>query len=84
MRRLATDADFRVAYTTDPVLAITTAGIPVTSDDLTRLEKLGAPQLEQIAIGMAALAGAATASAGLESEGTHTLLYAIIAAALIA
>jgi hypothetical protein len=84
LRKLATDPDFRVAFANDPVLAVTSSSITLTTVDLTRLEKLSPQQLEMVATGIQALAGAATAGSGLRSEGTHTLVYAIIVAILLA
>jgi hypothetical protein len=84
LRKIATDPDFRVAFATDPVLAITASDITLTTSDLTRLEKLSPQQLELVATGIQALAGAATAGSGLRSEGTNTLVYAIIVALLLA
>ena len=84
LRKIATDPDFRVAFASDPVLAVTSSNITLTTVDLTRLEKLSPQQLEMVAVGIQALAGAATAGSGLQSEGTHTLVYAIIVALLLA
>jgi hypothetical protein len=85
LRMIAADADFRVAFTEDPVAAITNAELKLTTADLTRLEKLTPEQLETIATGIQVLsaAGSAAAAAGARSEGTNTLIYALIAAALI-
>jgi hypothetical protein len=84
LRKIATDPDFRVAFANDPVLAITSSDITLTTLDLTRLEKLSPQQLETVATGIQSLAGAATASSGLQADGTNTLIYAIIVALLLA
>ena len=85
LRRIIKDPDFRTQFVADPVLAITTAGIPVTTADLAKLTALTPEQIEQLSQGIGALAGAA--SAGLQqakTEGTNTLVYAIIVALILA
>lgn len=82
LRKIVTDPSFRAQYAQDPLLAITAAGIRITTADWGRLSKLTPAQLEQAAQGVTAIAGAA--GAGLRSEGgTNTLIYAIIVALLI-
>jgi hypothetical protein len=83
LRKIASDADFRVQFAADPIAAITGADLKITTRDYERLERLTASQLEQVAQGIAVLAGAGAAS-GLRSDGTNTLVYAIIVALLLA
>lgn len=83
LRKIASDADFRLLFATDPIAAITGAGLQLTTSDYDRLEQLNAAQLEQVATGINVLAGAGTAS-GLAPEGTNTLVYAIIVALILA
>jgi hypothetical protein len=84
LRKIATDASFRLLFANDPLAAITGAGLKITTRDYERLQKLTAAQLEQVAQGLAVLAGASGASGLSEADGTHTLVYAIIVALLLA
>ncbi len=86
LRKIVTDANFRVQFGADPVLAITTAGIPVTSEDMEKLTSLTPAQLDQLAQGVVALSNASAGASGLmkRAEGTNTLVYAIIVAVLLA
>ena len=84
LRKIATDASFRLLFASDPLAAITGAGLKITTRDYERLQKLTAAQLEQVAQGLAVLAGASGASGLNEADGTHTLVYAIIVALLLA
>jgi hypothetical protein len=83
LRKIVTDPGFRTQYAEDPLLAITTAGIRITTADWARLSKLTPEQLEQAAEGIVAMAGGG--GAGLRrAGGTNTLIYAIIVALLLA
>ena len=86
LRKIVTDANFRVQFGADPVLAITSAGIPVTTDDMSRLTSLTAAQLDQLAQGVVALSNASAGASGLmaKAEGTNTLIYAVLVAVLLA
>jgi len=85
LRKLVKDPDFRKQFAADPVLAITSAGIRITSADLAKLTALTPAQLDQLSQGIDALAGAASAGlASARAEGTNTLVYAIIVALLLA
>jgi hypothetical protein len=82
LRQLIKDQTFRAAFFEDRVSAITGACIHITSADLDRLSKLTSDDLDQFSQAIGALGGGA---AGLKSEGgTHTLLYAVVIALLLA
>lgn len=89
LRQIVTSADFRAKFAVDPVYAITSADITITGDDLAKLKSLTANQLEQIAQGISVLTNstaAAASAAGLvrKADGTHTLIWAIVVAVLLA
>ncbi len=85
LRKITVDADFRLQFARDPIWAVTNAEIKLTTDDLTRLEKFTPDSLEQAATAIKVLTGAANASGlAAQAEGTHTLVYAIVVALLLA
>jgi hypothetical protein len=77
LRNIVTNPNFRKEFASNPMGAVGTAGFDVTASELGRLEKLGPAQLEQLSHGVTELMKA--------NEGcTHTLVYAIIVALLLA
>jgi hypothetical protein len=79
LRKIVTDPSFRAQYAQDPLLAITTAGIHITTADWARLSRLTPEQLDQAAQGIAAIAGAAGQGSGLQRAGlTNSLIYALV------
>jgi hypothetical protein len=89
LRLIVTSADFRAKFAADPVYAITSADLTITGDDLAKLEALTPDQLDQVAQGISVLTNstaAAASAAGLvqKAEGTHTLIWAIVVAVLLA
>ena len=84
LRKIASDADFRLLFATDPIAAITGAGLQLTTEDFNRLERLDAAQLEQVATAVNVLVGTSAASGLASADGTHTLLWAIVVALVLA
>jgi hypothetical protein len=83
LRLIATDSDFRTEFAADPIAAVTSHCIAVTSVDMARLAKLTPEKLEELASGISMLSGGG--GAGLaKNDGTNTLVYAIIVALLLA
>jgi len=77
LRNIVTNPNFRKEFASNPMGAINTAGVELTASELGRLEKLGPVQMEQLSHGVTELMKA--------NEGcTHTLVYAIIVALLLA
>jgi len=78
LRKLVKDADFRLEFIADPVLAVTTAGIRVTTAELEKVKQI-IPYLGQLASGVAGLTGSPVGlKAGVPTtETTHTLVYAV-------
>jgi hypothetical protein len=77
LRRIVVDPTFRTEFSSNPVRAVSTSGFKLTAAEVARLEKLSPVHLEQFSHGVSELMKA--------SQGcTHTLLYAIIVALLLA
>ncbi len=77
LRKVVKDASFRQAFTTNPQQAVKQAGIQLSPQELQQLSKVTPQVVSQIQAGV-------KSAKAMDADGTHTLLYAIAAAALIA
>jgi hypothetical protein len=76
LRKVVKDPAFRQAFTADPQKAIASAGIQLSPSEVQQLSKVTPQAINQVKAGIA--------SANDDDDGTHTLLYAVAVAALIA
>ncbi|HKP46176.1 MAG TPA: hypothetical protein VJT50_06210 [Pyrinomonadaceae bacterium] len=77
LRQLVVNPNFRRDFATNPLRAVSTSGMKVSAAEIARLEKLSPAHLEQFSHGVNELMKAADGC-------THTLVYAIIVALLLA
>ena len=77
LRQIAVNPSFRKEFAANPLNAVSISGAKVTADELAALEKLSPVHLEQFSHGVTELMKAADGC-------THTLVYAIIVALLLA
>jgi hypothetical protein len=85
LRKIVKDADFQLQFIADPVLAVTTAGIQITTAELDRVKQI-IPYLGQLTSGLSGLTGAPVGLRGKATviETTHTLAYAVALAVAFA
>ena len=77
LRQLVVNPNFRRDFSSNPLRAVSTSGIKISAAEVAKLERLSPAHLEQFSHGVTELMKA--------SEGcTHTLVYAIIVALLLA
>jgi hypothetical protein len=77
LRQIAVNPSFRKEFAANPMGAVSISGVKVTADEVAALEKLSPAHLEQFSHGVGELMKAADGC-------THTLVYAIIVALLLA
>jgi hypothetical protein len=76
LQRIAKDASFRHAFTTNPQQAVKDAGIQMTPAEMQKLTKITPEAVSQLQGGLK------SAKMG-DADGTNTLLYAVAVAVLI-
>lgn len=75
LREMATNADFRSKFLSDPVNAVTEAGHKLSTAELGALTRVSASQYDNLFSGISKIA---------DGDGTHTLAYAIVLAVVVA
>jgi hypothetical protein len=80
LRKLVTDGNLRKQFATDPAKAIAQSGVQIPPAETARLTKIKAQDMNQLAANLGAKGGL---KAQADSNGTHTLLYAVAVAVLM-
>ena len=76
IRKIVKDSSFRQAFTANPQQAVKEAGIQMAPGEMQKLSKITPEAVSQLQ------AGTKSAKMG-DADGTHTLLYAVAAAAIL-
>jgi hypothetical protein len=76
LKKVVKDSNFRQAFVADPSKAITDSGVQLSPTEAQTLAKIPPESITQLTTGIK--------RANIAADGTHTLLYAVAIATLIA